>query len=57
MIGIETEAATRIAIARETAETRRAQFARHRAQPRPAAPSSTAAARAHRHRIRSASRA
>jgi hypothetical protein len=56
MIGIETHAAARIAIAREIAEERRRQFARHRAQPRPRTPAH-AAFRSGRSRIRSASRA
>jgi hypothetical protein len=56
MIGIETDVAARIAIAREVAEERRRQFGRHRAQPRPRTPVH-AAVRAGRPRIRSASRA
>ena len=57
MIGIESVAHARLAIAREIAAERRAQFLRHRAQPKPAAaPKAQAAFRSSRRRIRSASR-
>ena len=55
MIGIESDSRARLAIAREIAESRRAQFVRHKSERRP---STSAAARpALRLRIRSASRA
>jgi hypothetical protein len=56
MIGIETAATARIAVAREIAESRRAQFARYRAHQKPRT-SAPAARRSGRARIRSASRA
>jgi hypothetical protein len=56
MIGIESDSRARLAIAREIAESRRAQFVRHRIERRPSAskPSTRPALRL---RIRSASRA
>jgi hypothetical protein len=55
MIGIETDSRARLAIAREIAESRRAQFVRHKSERRPI--TLAAAARpALRLRIRSASR-
>ena len=55
MIGIESDSRARLAIAREIAESRRAQFIRHKSERRPG---TVAAARpALRLRIRSASRA
>lgn len=56
MIGIETDAKARIAIAREIAESRRAQFARQRVEREPAMPKRWLKP-AMRPRIRSASRA
>jgi hypothetical protein len=56
MIGIESDSRARLAIAREIAESRRKQFARHRIERKPslAAISTRSALRL---RIRSASRA
>jgi hypothetical protein len=56
MIGIESDAQARIAIAREIAESRRAQFARHRIARAPAM-AKRSPKPALRLRIRSASRA
>ena len=56
MIGIETDAQARIAVAREVAESRRAQFARHRAERQPVIPKRFTKP-AMRFRIRSATRA
>jgi hypothetical protein len=56
MIGIETDAKARIAIAREIAESRGAQFARQRIERGPAVPKRSPKP-AMRPRVRSASRA
>jgi hypothetical protein len=55
MIGIETDSRARLAIAREIAESRRAQFVRHKSERRPRTPA--LARPTLRLRIRSASRA
>jgi hypothetical protein len=57
MIGIESTAGERIAMAREIAEGRRRQFQRHRSQAKPTAYEAPRATRATRPRVRSASRA
>jgi hypothetical protein len=57
MIGIESTAAERIAMAREIAEGRRRQFQRHRSEAKPTAYERPRAIRAIRPRVRSASRA
>jgi hypothetical protein len=57
MIGIETAADARIAIAREIAAGRRAQYQRGRIQPKPAARTKRPAIRWSPRRMRSASRA
>jgi hypothetical protein len=56
MIGIESDSRARLAIAREIAESRRAQFVRHKSERRPGTPAA-ATRPAFRLRIRSASRA
>jgi hypothetical protein len=58
MIGIESDSRARLAIAREIAESRRAQFVRHKSEQRPSTPARSARpALRLRLRIRSASRA
>jgi hypothetical protein len=57
MIGIETATAERIAMARELAQARRAQFRRARREAAPVAPERRTGLQAVRPRIRSASRA
>jgi hypothetical protein len=57
MIGIETATAERIALARELAQERRAQFRRAQRGAAPVAPERRTALQATRPRIRSASRA
>jgi hypothetical protein len=56
MIGIESDSRARLAIAREIAESRRAQFVRHKSEQRPSTKARSARP-AFRLRIRSASRA
>ena len=56
MIGIESDSTARLAIAREIAESRRTQFARHRIERKPSLPAFSTRS-ALRLRIRSASRA
>jgi hypothetical protein len=56
MIGIESDSKARLAIAREIAESRRTQFARHRIERDPSMPKPSTRP-ALRLRIRSASRA
>jgi hypothetical protein len=56
MIGIESDSRSRLAVAREIAESRRAQFIRHRTERKPSM-TARSARPAIRLRIRSASRA